>query len=94
MSESLGKLIDGSESSLRAFLDNLPGVDKVGAEGRAAMLGTRSIKTTSKARAIDLAISMVDLTTLEGADTPGKVRSLCAKALRPDPTDLTVPHVG
>ena len=94
MSESLGKLIDGSESSLRAFLDNLPGVDKVGAEGRAAMLGTRSIKTTSKARAIDLAISMVDLTTLEGADTPGKVRSLCAKAHRPDPTDLTVPHVG
>lgn len=94
MSESLGKLIDGSESSLKAFLDNLPGVDKVGAEGRAAMLGTRSIKTTSKARAIDLAISMVDLTTLEGADTPEKVRSLCAKALRPDPTDLTVPHVG
>ena len=94
MSELGNKLIDGSESSLRAFLDNLPGVDKVGAEGRAAMLGTRSIKTTSKARAIDLAISMVDLTTLEGADTPGKVRSLCAKALRPDPSDLTVPHVG
>ena len=94
MSELGNKLIDGSESSLRAFLDNLPGVDKVGAEGRAAMLGTRSIKTTSKARAIDLAISMVDLTTLEGADTPGKVRSLCAKALRPDPRDLTVPHVG
>jgi deoxyribose-phosphate aldolase len=58
------------------------------------MLGTRSIKTKSKARAIDLAISMVDLTTLEGADTPGKVKSLCAKALRPDPTDPTVPHVG
>ena len=94
MSELGNELIDGSESSLRAFLDNLPGVDKVGAEGRAAMLGTRSIKTTSKARAIDLAISMVDLTTLEGADTPGKVRSLCAKALRPDPRDLTVPHVG
>ncbi len=94
MSELGNELIDGSESSLRAFLDNLPGVDKVGAEGRAAMLGTRSIKTTSKARAIDLAISMVDLTTLEGADTPGKVRSLCAKALRPDPNDLTVPHVG
>jgi deoxyribose-phosphate aldolase len=94
MSELGNKLIDGSESSLRAFLDNLPGVDKVGAEGRAAMLGTRSIKTTSKARAIDLAISMVDLTTLEGADTPGKVRSLCAKALRPNPSDLTVPHVG
>lgn len=90
----MSKLIDGSESSLRAFLDNLPGVDKVGAESRATMLGTRSIKTKSKARAIDLAIRMVDLTTLEGADTPGKVRSLCAKALRPDPTDPSVPHVG
>lgn len=87
-------LIDGSESSLRAFLDNLPGVDKVGAEARAAMLATRSIKTKSKAKAIDLAIRMVDLTTLEGADTPGKVRSLCAKGFRPDPTDVTVPHVG
>jgi deoxyribose-phosphate aldolase len=87
-------LIDGSESSLRAFLDNLPGVDKVGAEGRAAMLATRSIKTTSKAKAIDLAIKMVDLTTLEGADTPGKVKSLCAKGFRPDPTDASVPHVG
>ncbi len=87
-------LIDGSESSLRAFLDNLPGVDKVGAEGRAAMLATRSIKTTSKAKAIDLAIKMVNLTTLEGADTPGKVKSLCAKGFRPDPTDASVPHVG
>ena len=90
----MSKLIDGSESSLKAFLDNLPGVDKVGAESRAAMLATRSIKTSSKERAIDLAISMVDLTTLEGADTPGKVRSLCAKAVRPDPSDPTVPHVG
>ena len=90
----MSKLIDGSEGSLKAFLDNLPGVDKVGAESRAAMLATRSIKTSSKARAIDLAISMVDLTTLEGADTPGKVRSLCAKAVRPDPSDPTVPHVG
>ena len=87
-------LIDGSESSLRAFLDNLPGVDKVGVESRAAMLGTRSIKTSSKAFAIDLAISMIDLTTLEGADTPGKVRSLAAKAVRPDPSDISVPSVG
>jgi deoxyribose-phosphate aldolase len=87
-------LVDGSESSLRAFLDNLPGVDKVGADARAAMLATRSIKTSSKARAIDLAISMVDLTTLEGADTPGKIRSLCTKAFRPDPSDPSVPHVG
>ena len=58
------------------------------------MLATRSIKAASKERAIDLAISMVDLTTLEGMDTPGKVRALCAKALRPDPTDPMTPHVA
>jgi deoxyribose-phosphate aldolase len=73
-----------SDAALRTFLHGLPGVDAVGVEARAAMLGTRSIKTTAKAWAIDLAIRMVDLTTLEGADTPGKVRALCAKAIRPD----------
>ena len=83
-----------SDSAFRAFLHGLPGVDQVGAEARAAQLGTRSIKTTAKAWAIDTAISMVDLTTLEGADTPGKVRSLAAKARRPDPTDLTAPQVA
>jgi deoxyribose-phosphate aldolase len=82
------------DASLRRFLHGLPGVDQVGAEGRAAGLATRSIKTTAKAWAIDTAISMVDLTTLEGADTPGKVRSLCAKARRPDPSDPTVPPVA
>jgi deoxyribose-phosphate aldolase len=66
----------------------------VGAEARASMLSTRSIKTASKLWAIDTAISMIDLTTLEGADTPGKVISICAKAIRPDPTNLEVPHVG
>jgi deoxyribose-phosphate aldolase len=80
-----------SDSALRRFLHGLPGVDAVGLEARAASLGTRSIKTTAKAYAIDLAISMIDLTTLEGADTPGKVRSLAAKAMRPDPTDRTAP---
>jgi len=87
-------IIDGSEKSLRKFLDELSPVDQVGAEARAAMLATRSIKTSSKAWAIDMAISMVDLTTLEGADTPGKIKTLCAKAVRPDPTDSTVPSVG
>jgi len=87
-------IIDGSEASLKKFISDLPPVDQVGAEARAAMLATRSIKTSSKAWAIDMAISMVDLTTLEGADTPGKVKALCAKAVRPDPTDLTVPSVG
>ena len=91
---AIQQLVDGSESSLRRFLQTLSPVDQVGAHERASMLGTRSIKTTSKKWAIDMAISMVDLTTLEGADTPGKVRALCSKALRPDPHDLSVPHVG
>jgi deoxyribose-phosphate aldolase len=81
-------------SDLRLFLHGLPGVDKVGVEARAAALGTRSIKTTAKAQAIDLAIRMVDLTTLEGADTPGKVRALSAKALHPDPSDPSCPSVA
>ncbi|CAB4622376.1 unannotated protein [freshwater metagenome] len=87
-------LVDGSDTSLRNFLNKLSGVDAVGADARAAMLATRSIKTTSKRWVIDTAISMVDLTTLEGADTEGKVQALCAKAVRPDPTDLSVPSVG
>ncbi|MCD9155313.1 deoxyribose-phosphate aldolase [Aeromicrobium duanguangcaii] len=80
--------------TLIAGLDRLPGVDKVGLEARAAQLASRSIKTTSKQWAIDLAISMVDLTTLEGADSPGKVRALAAKALRPDPTDPSCPRAA
>lgn len=76
--------ITSTAGSFRGFLHGLPGVDQVGVEERAARLATRSIKKSAKAEAIDLAISMVDLTTLEGADTPGKVRALCAKAMRPD----------
>src|SRR6201981_2706550 len=81
-------------SSLREFLHGLPGVDQVGAEARAARLASRSIKTTAKQWALDTAISMIDLTTLEGQDTPGKVRALCAKAKRPDPADPAVPMVA
>jgi deoxyribose-phosphate aldolase len=81
-------------TSLREFLHGLPGVDQVGAEARAAMLSSRSIKTTAKQWALDTAISMIDLTTLEGQDTPGKVRALCAKAKRPDPADPTAPQVA
>jgi deoxyribose-phosphate aldolase len=84
----------GDESALRRFLAGLPGVDQVGAEARAAGLATRSIKTTAKAWAVDTAISMIDLTTLEGADTHGKVRSLCTKAAHPDPGDPSVPSVA
>ncbi|GGO68717.1 deoxyribose-phosphate aldolase [Nonomuraea cavernae] len=85
--------VAASNATLRAFLHGLPGVDRVGADQRAAMLGTRSIKTTAKAQAIDLAISMVDLTTLEGADTPGKVRAMCAKATHPGDGAPTVAAV-
>ena len=89
-------LADGatSDSALRQVLHGLPGVDQVGAQGRADALATRSIKKESKLAALDLAVRMIDLTTLEGADTPGKVRGLCAKALRPDPADPAVPPVA
>ncbi len=83
--------ITRDDDTLSRFLHGLPGVDQVGAEARAAGLGTRSIKTTAKAWAIDLAIRMVDLTTLEGQDTAGKVRALAAKAMHPDPADPTCP---
>jgi deoxyribose-phosphate aldolase len=83
-----------NEVSLRRFLFGLPGVDPVGIEQRAAGLATRSIKRASKLTAIDLAISMVDLTTLEGADTPGKVRNLARKAMLPDPDYPETPHTA
>ncbi len=83
-----------SEGQLRRALASLSGVDAVGAQSRAAKLATRSIKRGAKLAALDLAISMVDLTTLEGADTPGRIASLCAKAVRPDPCDDTVGSVA
>lgn len=69
-------------------------VDRVGVEERAALLGTRSIKTTAKQQGIRLAVSVLDLTTLEGADTPGKVRHLCAKAVCPAPELPEIPSVA
>ncbi|MDQ0295326.1 deoxyribose-phosphate aldolase [Streptomyces sp. DSM 41037] len=86
--------VTATETGLRRFLHGLPGVDPVGLEARAAALGTRSIKTTAKAYALDLAISMIDLTTLEGSDTAGKVRALGAKAVLPDPSDRSTPRVA
>ncbi|MGF1645410.1 MAG: deoxyribose-phosphate aldolase [Kineosporiaceae bacterium] len=82
------------DASLRRFLHGLPGVDEVGANARAARLATRSIKTTSKAWALDTVVSMIDLTTLEGADTSGKVGRLAAKAVRPEPADPACPAVA
>ena len=85
---------DLTEKALRLHLDGLSGVDAVGLEQRAAGLSTRSIKTSSKAWALDTIIRTCDLTTLEGADTPGTIRSLVAKAVTPDATDPETPRVA
>jgi len=83
-----------TEKALAKFLQGIPGVDVVGAQQRAAGFQSRSLKNESKAHGLDLIIRMVDLTTLEGADTPGKVSSLAKKAIMPDPTDPNTPHVA
>src|SRR5438309_4636522 len=83
-----------SPSAAVALVSRTVGVDAVGLEQRAAGLATRSIKKASKLRALDLAIRCMDLTTLEGADTPGKVVATCAKAVRPDPSDPSIPSVA
>ncbi len=82
------------DASLNRFLRGLAGVDPVGLEQRAATLATRSIKKAAKAWAIDTAISMVDLTTLEGADTAGKVHALAAQARLPDLDCPDTPQVA
>lgn len=82
------------EATLRRFLHGLPGVDQVGADARAAALARRVVTGPALRLAVDLAIRMTDLTTLEGADTPGTVRALCAQAVRPDATDPTCPPVA
>src|SRR5207302_979156 len=79
---------------LGSLMGGVRSVDQVAVEERAASLGKRSIKKASKVWALELAIRMMDLTTLEGADTPGKVAALCGKAIRPDPTDHSVPSVA
>ena len=80
--------------SVEGAVLRVPAVDAVGLEERAAALGGRSVKRSAKLAALSLLIRCVDLTTLEGADTPGKVTSLCAKARRPEPSDPTVPPVA
>ncbi len=84
----------GSDAGLRQVLHGLPAVDQVGVQERVAALATRSIKKDAKLQALDLAVAMVDLTTLEGADTPGKVRAMCAKARQPDLTEPAAPPVA
>jgi deoxyribose-phosphate aldolase len=82
------------DRSLRRFLHGLPPVDAAGLERRSAVLATRAVVGAAELRVIDLAVSMVDLTTLEGSDTPGRVRALCAQARRPDPGSPLVPPVA
>jgi len=84
----------GFELPLEPRLPRIGSVDAVALEARAADLAKRSIKRESKLFALDLAVRMIDLTTLEGADTPGKVAALCSKAVRPDPVDRSVPSVA
>jgi deoxyribose-phosphate aldolase len=83
-----------SLTHLGSLMRGVRSVDEVGADERAASLGKRSIKKSSKLWALDLAIRCIDLTTLEGADTPGKVGAMCAKAIRPKPGDPTIPSVA
>jgi len=84
----------GFELPLERRLPRIGSVDAVALEERAASLARRSIKRESKLFALELAIRMMDLTTLEGADTPGKIAALASKAVRPDPADLTIPSVA
>ena len=84
----------GFELPLEPRLPRVGSVDAVALEERAATLAKRSIKREAKLFALDLAVRMMDLTTLEGADTPGKVSALTSKAIRPDPADLSVPSVA
>src|SRR2546429_893138 len=84
----------GFELPLEPRLPRIGSVDQVAVEERAATLGKRSIKREAKLFALDLAVRMIDLTTLEGADTPGKVTALASKGIRPDPADLSVPSVA
>ena len=84
----------GFDLPVEVRLPRIGSVDQVGVEARAAALASRSIKRESKLQALDTAIRMCDLTTLEGQDTPGKIAALCAKARRPDPEDASVPSVA
>src|SRR5215217_3271252 len=85
---------DGRAGSLGTLLGRVTPVDQVGVQERVASLQKRSIKKASKVWALDLAIRMMDLTTLEGKDTPGKVRALCQKGIHPQPGDATIPSVA
>src|ERR1700685_1145710 len=86
--------VASSDAGLRQVLHGLPGVDQVGVTERVAALATRSVKKDAKLQALDMAITMIDLTTLEGADTPGKVRAMCGKARQPALAEPPAPPVA
>src|SRR3954452_3917849 len=88
------RAFDSRAGSLGTLLGRVTAVDQVGVQERVASLQKRSIKKASKVWALDLAIRMMDLTTLEGKDTPGKIRALCAKAVHPQPGDPSIPSVA
>ena len=92
--DASGTLTRGFELPFEPRLPRIGAVDAVALEARAAELAKRSIKRESKLQALDLIVRMIDLTTLEGADTPGKVAALCVKAVHPDPADPSVPSVA
>ena len=96
--ERAGELVrawsSGAPGPLGTVLGRMTAVDQVGVELRVETLKKRSIKKASKLWALDLAIRMMDLTTLEGKDTPGKIRAMCAKAMHPKPGDPTIPSVA
>ena len=84
----------GFELPLEPRLPRIGSIDQVAIEERAGTLAKRSIKRESKVFALELAVRMTDLTTLEGADTPGKIAALASKAVRPDPSDPGIPSVA
>jgi deoxyribose-phosphate aldolase len=84
----------GRGDTLEAMVERVGGVDQVGIEERVDRLRRRSIKREAKVWALELAVRMIDLTTLEGKDTEGKIRALCAKGVRPDPSDSSIPSVA
>jgi deoxyribose-phosphate aldolase len=92
--QELVRAYDGRAGSIGHLLGRVTPVDAVGVTERATSLTRRSIKKASKVWALDLAIRMIDLTTLEGKDTPGKVRALCAKGIRPMPGRDDIPSVA
>src|SRR6476661_6965891 len=92
--QELIRAFDGRAGNLGRLLGRVTAVDQGGVEDRVDSLKKRSIKKAPKLWGLDLAVRMMDLTTLEGKDTPGKVRALCAKGMHPQPGDPTIPSVA